>query len=86
MRSAHSRRRLPDILSSPVVLDLFNLFKSEKTLVVLVGRSSNLLSVCAREVPQMAFSVQGIDLTSKLWSYGGKMIIKLVRQLTWVCY
>ena len=35
MRSAHSRMSLPDILSSIIILDLLNLFKSEKTLVVL---------------------------------------------------
>ena len=62
MRSAHSRRSLLDILSSPVALDLFNLFKSEKTLVVLVGRSSNLLSVPVRYLRWLSVSEESILL------------------------
>ena len=60
MRSAHSHRSLPDILSSPVALDLFNLFKGEKTLVVLVGRSSNLLSVPVRYLRWLSVSEKSI--------------------------
>ena len=64
MRSAYSRRSLPDILSSPVALDLFSLFKSEETLVVLVGRSSNLLSVPVSYLRWLSVSEEAILLAS----------------------
>ena len=37
IRSAHSRISLAEILSRPVALDLDNLFKREKTLLLLIG-------------------------------------------------
>ena len=42
IRSAHSRISLAEILSRPVALDLDNLFKREKTLL-LIGLKMNLL-------------------------------------------
>ena len=43
IRSAHSRISLAEILSRAVALDLDNLFKREKTL--LIGLKMNLLSL-----------------------------------------
>ena len=37
IRSAHSRISFAEILSRPVALDLDNLFKREKTLLLLIG-------------------------------------------------
>ena len=45
IRSAHSRISLTEILSRPVTLDLDNLFKREKTLLLLIGLKMNLLSL-----------------------------------------
>ena len=43
IRSAHSRISLAEILLRPVALDLDNLFKREKTLLLLIGLKMNLL-------------------------------------------
>ena len=43
IRSAHSRISLAETLSRPVALDLDNLFKREKTLLLLIGLKMNLL-------------------------------------------
>ena len=43
IRSAHSRISLAEILSRPVALDLDNLFRREKTLLLLIGLKTNLL-------------------------------------------
>ena len=42
IRSAHSRISLAEILSRPVALDLDNLFKREKTLLLLIALKMNL--------------------------------------------
>ena len=43
IRSAHSRIILAEILSRPVALDLHNLFRCEKTVLLLVEEKLNLL-------------------------------------------
>ena len=43
IRSADSRISLPEILLRPVALDLDNLFRREKTLLLLIGLNMNLL-------------------------------------------
>ena len=43
IRSAHSRIILAEILSRAVALDLHNLFRSEKTILLLVEENLNSL-------------------------------------------
>lgn len=62
-RSAHSRISLANIFSRLVVLDLFSLFLSEKTLFALVEREMKSC-VCASEIPLVVSAIR-VNLTFK---------------------
>ena len=50
IRSAHSRINLAEILSRPVALDLDNLFRREKTILLLIGQNWNELLLQVKKV------------------------------------
>lgn len=42
------------------------------------------LSICISEVPQIVITIWSINVTSKFWADSGKMIIKFIREHSWI--
>ena len=42
--------------------------------------------ICASEVLLIAITIWGINIAGKFWADSRKVIIKLVRQHSWICY
>ena len=64
-------------------------------LVKLVKKWKNFVSggwtklklfICIDEVLQIVITTWSANVASKFWTDGGKMIIKFIRQHSWICY